>query len=340
MRIHEWDGPLHLEEVADPRPGDDEVLIQVEACSIGLTVLNSIRGDLGNKPEDLPRIPGHELVGRIVEVGANVAPDRVGERVMAYFYLFCGGCRSCLAGDEALCEALAGYVGVHQDGGYGEVCVLPSRNAVPLREHFDAALATAIPDAVATPLHVARRAGIGPGDRVAVIAAAGGVGVHMVQVAAVFGAEVAGLEAADEKLSYLEREFGILAVDSSSFASVELPPDWGGKANVIIDLLGTPASLEWSSRHLATRGRLVLLTTFRDVAVPVSPRDLVFAESSVLGSRYASRRELEEAADLVTSGRVRAIVTRRVPIQEVNDVHDALRQGEVLGRGAVVWNRS
>jgi D-arabinose 1-dehydrogenase-like Zn-dependent alcohol dehydrogenase len=340
QRIHEWNGPITLEEVPDPRPRDGEVLIDVEACSVGLTVLNSIRGDLGDDQGNLPRIPGHELVGRVVDVGLGVEPLRVGERVMAYFYLFCGRCRRCLDGTEPLCENLAGYVGVHRDGGYGQLCALPDRNAVPLHQELDAALATAIPDAVATPVHVARLAGIEQGERVAVIAAAGGVGVHMVQVACVFGAEVAGLEATDEKLDYLERELGVIAIDSSTFSAAELPPEWAGKADVIVDLLGGPASLEWSARHLAARGRLVLLTTFRNVDFQVSPREFVFGERRVLGSRYASRAELELAAELVASNRVRSIVTRRVPIEEVAQIHEELREGRLLGRGAVVWSQA
>jgi propanol-preferring alcohol dehydrogenase len=340
QRIHEWDGPLALEDVPEPRPGDGEVLIEVEACAVGLTVLNSIRGDLGRDRANLPRIPGHELVGRIVNVGVGVEPVRVGQRVMAHFYLFCGRCRRCLAGTEPLCARLDGYVGVDRDGGYGRLCALPDRNAVSLHEDLDAALASAIPDAVATPVHVARRASIEPGERVAVIAAAGGVGVHMVQVARVFGAEVAGLEAGDGKLHYLERELGVIAVDSSAFSTAELPAEWGGEADVIVDLLGAPASLEWSAQHLAPRGRLVLLTTFREVHFPVSPREFVFKEARVLGSRYASRVELQLAADRVASGRVRPIVTRRVPIEEVEDVHEQIRQGRLVGRGAVVWSQS
>jgi D-arabinose 1-dehydrogenase-like Zn-dependent alcohol dehydrogenase len=112
--IESWDGPLCRGERPDPGPGRGEVLIDVEACGVGLTVLNCIRGDLGSDPGDLPRIPGHELVGRITEVGEGVNPARVGQRVTAYFYLACGSCKRCLAGTESLCEQLAGFVGVHR----------------------------------------------------------------------------------------------------------------------------------------------------------------------------------------------------------------------------------
>src|SRR3954471_7651328 len=132
--IARWGDTPQPIELAEPEPGEGEVLVRVEACGIGLTVLNCIRGDLGHDPAALPRVPGHELVGRIVGVGPGVPDERVGERVCAYFYLFCGRCRRCLAGLESLCENLAGYVGVDRDGGYAEMTVLPARNALRLPE--------------------------------------------------------------------------------------------------------------------------------------------------------------------------------------------------------------
>jgi D-arabinose 1-dehydrogenase-like Zn-dependent alcohol dehydrogenase len=336
--IASWGAVPEPVELPDPQPGEGEVLIQVEACGVGLTVVNCIRGDLGNDPDDLPRVPGHELVGTVVASGRGVPGDRIGRRVAAYFYLFCGACPRCLAGEESLCEALAGFVGVHRDGGYAELAVLPDRNAIPMPHGLDPVLSTTIPDAIATPVHVAGRARIGPGDRVAVVAAGGGVGVHMVQVARVYGAEVAGLDVDPAKLAYLRDELGIPAADSADFGAVLLPPAWGGRADVVIDLLGTPASLTWSLAHLATGGRLVVLTTFPDVDFAVSPRDLVLAQGEIIGSRYASRHEVVQSARLVAEGRVRPVIGARARIDDVHEIHDALHEGRLLGRGALVWS--
>src|SRR5919202_4014792 len=215
--ISAWGGEPELRTLADPAPGEGELLVRVEACGVGLTVLNCINGDLGDDPADLPRVPGHELVGTVVDTGPGVAPARTGERVMAYFYLFCGRCPRCLAGHESRCERLAGFVGVDRDGGYAELVTLPERNAIPLPPQIDPVSATVIPDAVATPVHVARRAGIEPGERVAVIGAGGGVGIHMVQVAAARGADVVGLEAEPRKLAFLRDDIGVGIADSSDF---------------------------------------------------------------------------------------------------------------------------
>src|SRR5438105_2863874 len=264
-RIHQWGGEVRIEEVRDPRPGEDEVLVSVAACGVGLTVLNCIRGDLGDDPDDLPRVPGHELVGTIVQTGPGVDPGRRGELVTAHFYLFCGRCARCLAAQEPTCENLRGWVGVDRDGGYAELVALPERNAVALPAGLDPVLATTVSDAIATPVHVCRRAGVRPGDRLVVVAAGGGVGVHMVQVARVYGAEVVGLDVSAEKLDYLQRELDVPAVHSGDFGAVELPAAWGGRADVVVDLLGTAESLRWGVGHLGSSGRLVTLTTFRDV---------------------------------------------------------------------------
>ena len=200
------------------------MLVRVEACGIGLTVLNCIRGDLANdarhaSPCSRPRNRRTRRSRRRRRHRAS----RLGTRVMAYFYLVCGHCEACTSGQDSLCRNLAGWVGVHRDGGYAAVH-RPARRAtlVPLPLSIPAAQATAIPDAIATPLHVCKtRARIHPGDRVAVIGAGGGVGIHMVEMAALFGAQVAGLEASESKFDVIQR-MGGTPVLSRSFDDIEL----------------------------------------------------------------------------------------------------------------------
>lgn len=337
-RIHQWGGPVRWESFDISPPGPGEVLVRVEACGIGLTVLNCIRGDLANDAATLPRVPGHEIVGRVEALGVGVTAPPVGTRVMAYFYLVCGRCEACTSGQDSLCRNLAGWVGVHRDGGYAAFTVLPAGNAIPVPESIPAAQATAIPDAIATPLHVCKaRAQVRPGDRVAVIGAGGGVGIHMVEMAALFGAQVAGLEASDYKFDVIRR-MGGTPVMSRSFDDISLDDVWGHEhPTVVIDLLGSHASLTWALRSLPLGGRLVALTTFRDVNVQMSPRDLVLREITVLGSRYASKAELRESAELVVTGRIHPVVSQIVLPANVEEVHRALVEGTLIGRGAVDW---
>jgi D-arabinose 1-dehydrogenase-like Zn-dependent alcohol dehydrogenase len=338
-RIHQWGGPLQWESFDVPDPQAGEVRIRVEACGIGLTVLNCIRGDLANDAARLPRVPGHEIVGVVEAVGDGIASPSVGQRVMAYFYLVCGACDACRSGHDSLCRNLAGWVGVHRDGGYAPYTVLPASNTVPLPVEIPAAQATAIPDAIATPLHVCKaRARIHAGDRVVVIGAGGGVGIHMVAMAALFGASVVGLEASETKFEAIQESGGV-ALLSRSFEAIDLKPAWGSDPpTVVIDLLGSRASLEWGVKTLGIGGRLVALTTFRDVDVVISPRDLVLRELTILGSRYASKGELAESAQLVAAGRIHPVVSQVVRPARIEAVHRALQDGSLVGRGAVVWS--
>jgi D-arabinose 1-dehydrogenase-like Zn-dependent alcohol dehydrogenase len=335
-RIHKWGAEPRWEEFARPSAGDNEVIVHVEACGVGLTVLNCINGDLSDDERLLPRVPGHELVGRVVGAGPGEGAALVGRRVAAYFYLVCGECEACMAGRDSNCANLGGWMGVHRDGGYAPFACLPVRNAIPLPEGIDPVAATVVPDALATPVHVCfERARIRPGERVAVVGAGGGVGIHMVQVARLCGAEVFGLDVHAKKLSTIE-ELGIHPIDSSDFDAVT--KTWIGRPpDVVVDLLGTEGSTTWALGALGQRGRLVVLTTFRGVVSSVAPRDLVLGELSVLGSKYASRAEVRTAADLVVRGRIKPIIGLVADAQDVPSIHEQLRSGQLLGRGALRW---
>lgn len=339
-RIHEWGADPVWEEIPDPAPDHDEVLVEVEACGVGLTVLNCINGDLGNDPDLLPLVPGHELAGRVVAAGPGSGSALVGRRVVAYFYLACGSCPACRAGTDPRCAELAGFVGVHRDGGYAPLAVLPARNAIPVPDDLDPVAATVVPDAVATPVHVAGRADIGPDDRVAVFGAGGGVGIHMVQVARRRGAEVAGFDVVGDKLAELQR-LGAVPVDSSDFSSIDPGAVFaGGPPTVVVDLLGTAAAWNWTIDGLAMGGRVVALTTFRDRPNEIESRSLVFRELSVLGSRYSNRAEVAEAAGLVASGAVEAIIGATGGPDRVLEIHEMLREGALIGRGALDWRQA
>ncbi len=334
--LREHGDVLLVQELPTPVPGEDEVLVRVEACGVGLTVLNYMTGQSRVHAEKLPRVPGHEFVGTVVDHGRGRKVAVIGQRVMAYFYLSCGGCDFCRLSHEPLCRHLRGQVGVATDGGFAEYAVLPTFNALAVPEGIDPVLATAIPDAVATPVHVCRRARVGPQDTVLVVGAAGGVGIHMVQVARVFGAQVVGVDRGAEKLAAL-RSMGFQVVDASEEGwAARAREVAGGEITVAVDLVGSRRTLETCVEVLAPRGRLVVLTTFRDVTFSASPARLVAGEVEILGSRYASRWEVQEAARLVHQGRVQPVVSEVRSLEGVGELTNRLREGTLLGRGAVV----
>jgi propanol-preferring alcohol dehydrogenase len=138
------DDPLPLEPAVVPRPsiGEDDVLIRVSTCGVCRTDLDIAEGRVA--ASRYPVVPGHQVVGEIVAVGARVTDRRVGGRVgLAWIRWACGECRWCLAGEENLCPRFQSN-GCDADGGYAEFASAPAAFTMPIPETLD--------DATAAPL--------------------------------------------------------------------------------------------------------------------------------------------------------------------------------------------
>ena len=129
------ESPLVLREVAEPLPATGEVRIRVSACAVCRTDIHIVEGDL--PLHRTPVIPGHQVVGRIDQVGASVTRFQVGQRIgIAWLRHVDGTCGFCLRGRENLCSA-SRYTGYDADGGYAEFAVAPEDFAYELPEGFD-----------------------------------------------------------------------------------------------------------------------------------------------------------------------------------------------------------
>ena len=127
--------PLRLVELPDPVPGAGEVLVQVQVCGVCRTDLHLTEGDLD--PRRPRTVPGHEIVGRVVDQGPGTSRFAVGERIgVAWLRHTCGACRACRAGRENLCRA-SRFTGWDADGGFAELAVAPEAYAYRLPEHWD-----------------------------------------------------------------------------------------------------------------------------------------------------------------------------------------------------------
>ena len=132
--LQETDTPLDLADLPAPAPGRAELLVKVSACGVCHTELDEIEGR--TPPPRLPVILGHQVVGRVVELGAQVTAFRVGDRVgIAWIYSACGECDFCLAGNENLCPDFRA-TGRDVDGGYAEYMTVPERFAYPIPASF------------------------------------------------------------------------------------------------------------------------------------------------------------------------------------------------------------
>ena len=334
IRYHGPLKPLRLEDVPVPEPRAGEVLVRVLAAGLCHTDLHFTSGllDLGVAPLTL----GHEIVGRIERAGPGVPPERIGERVVVYYYEGCGKCLRCLAGEENLCEALRGEHGFVTDGGFAEWVRAPARNAVPLPAHVSDAAAAPIGCAVTTAIHAATLGRVGLGDWVVVLGA-GAVGYGLVQVARLRGARVIAVGRSEPKLERARA----LGADATVRAGAEDVPArlralTGGRgADVVFELVATRETMGWSLAALGKRGRLVFVGYSED-DLRLHPIQLVVGEQVVTASVGCTLAELRQAVDLVAEGRVQTVVDRTLPLERFQEGVDALAAGALVGRAVLV----
>ncbi len=330
LRYHGPKKPLRIEDVPRPKPGPGDVVIQVTAAGVCHTELHFLAGllDLGVAPVTL----GHEIVGRIDGLGEGVSPDRMGERVVAYYYEGCGQCGHCLRGDENLCDALRGEHGFVTDGGFAERVRVPGRSAVPLPDGVGDAEAAPIGCAVTTALHAAGLAGVGLGDW-AVVYGVGAVGFGLVQVARLRGARVIAVGRTPAKLAKA-KELGAehaIEADAEDVAGRIREITGGHGADAVFELVGRRETMAASAAALAKRGRLVFVGYSED-AFHVHPIQLVVGEQVATGSVGSTLAELEQAVALVGAGKVRTVVDRTLPLERFQEALDTLAEGRLVGR--------
>lgn len=330
--LSNFGGAFEIREVPDPVPAAGEVLIEVVACGAGLTLEHIRKGTMGGTP---PFVMGHEFAGRIAVLGEGVANWRIGDRVTATFYLSCGDCDWCAMGHDTLCRNFAGWIGAARDGAFAQRVVVPARNLVRVPEGVELNVAGVVADAIATPYHVASdRLRMRAGQRIAVLGAGGGLGVHMLAVVRAFGGVAIGIERDRAKLRALsEGDHADLLIDSTA-------DDWedkvcaaaDGQLDGYVDTVGSTATLAAGARVLGPRGTLVVLGVTAGGQVSADALQMLLRETAIVGTRYCNRAEIAASLDLVARGRVVPVIGRRFPLDRLNEAFDAIRANDVFGR--------
>lgn len=322
--------PLALLELPLPEPGPDEVLLQVQACGVCHSDLHIIDGDTpafkaGTKAQ---LIPGHEVVGTVVKKGADVSHLAVGQRVgAAWLHWACGQCEQCLEGRENLCRK--GTVsGMTVDGGYAEFMRAKASHAIPVPDALTSAEAAPLFCAGVTSYRAIHQAGVGPGQRVAIVGI-GGLGHLAVQIARALGAEVIALDVADDKLAAAKalgaaHVFNALAPDAAKAVR-----NLGG-AHVVVVTSAARAAYDLAMKCLRPGGTLSV------VGLPPQPLQfgalqLVGGEFRIIGSAVGTRDDLRATLDLAARGLLHCDVHTR-PLSDVNAVLDDMRAGTLAGR--------
>jgi propanol-preferring alcohol dehydrogenase len=316
-------GPLRGADVAVPEPGAGQVLLRVQCCAVCRTDLHVVDGELPDPK--LPLIPGHQIVGTVVQTGERAGSFTLGERVgVPWLGWTDGECRYCLSGRENLCEN-ARFTGYQIDGGYAEYAVADARFCFPIPDGFS--------DLQAAPLLCAGLIGhrslrfTGDAERLGLYGF--GASAHIVaQVAAHEGRRVFAFTSPnDEEAQEFARELGAGWAGSSE----EAPPEELDAA-IIFAPVGAlvPAALK-----SITRGGTVVCAGIHMSDIPSFPYEILWGERSVRSVANLTRRDGREFLALAPEVPVRTEVVP-FPLEEANDALDALRSGHVRGAAVLV----
>ena len=330
--LENYNAPLAIRLVELPSLGPKDVLVQVKACGLCGTDLKIVSGAFPDIP--LPHIPGHEIAGEISKVGDQVAEVHIGQRVAVHFYLTCGSCRYCHGGMDSLCENLRGQLGFNLNGGMAEFVKVPVTNVIPIGNTITFPQAAILADAVATPYNALKvQAGLQEGQLLVVVGA-GGLGLHAVQIAKALGARVIAVDIAQPHLMKAA-ELGadrVLHFDRDNIEEAIRKENQGSLADIVLDLVGKPGTIERGLEWLRPAGKLLLVGYHLSQPFSVSSRQMVSKGLKILGCRASTCRDLAEVISMVEDKKILPVVDSVLPLTEVNEAYDMLKAGKVIGR--------
>jgi propanol-preferring alcohol dehydrogenase len=315
--------PLEYRRCPRPEPGPGQVLVEVSACAVCRTDLHVVDGDL-TEPK-VPIVPGHEIVGRVVESGAGVEAFAVGERVgIPWLGWTCGECRYCRSGQENLCPN-ARFTGYQIDGGYADYTVADARYCFPIHGDYS--------DAEAAPLLCAGLIGYrslrmaGDAERLGIYGF--GAAAHIVaQVARHQGRRLFAFTRPGDKTA--QAFAGRLGAEWTG-GSDEAPPEELDAA-IIFAPVGplVPAAL-----RAIRPGGVVVCGGIHMSDIPAFPYDILWREKRLVSVANLTRGDGEAFLELAPKVPVKTEI-ETFPMDQANEALRRLREGDLTGAAVLV----
>jgi propanol-preferring alcohol dehydrogenase len=326
--VHEFRAPLSVEEVAAEPLEPGQIRVKVEASGLCHTDIHAAHGDWPVKPSP-PFIPGHEGVGKVVELGPGVTEVALGERVaMPWLGYACGTCDHCVSGWETLCLEQEN-MGYSIDGGFGEYATAYARYVVKVPGGIDPLDAAPLTCAGVTTYKAVKVAGTRSSDLVAVFGV-GGLGHLAIQYAAIAGGRVIAVDLIDEKLELARKLGAEFTINATKQDPVEAIQALGG-ADQAIALAVSPKSFEQAYGTLRRGGKLVFVALPADNNVTLPIFETVLNGITIQGSIVGTRTDLREVFELHAAGKTHVIREAR-SLETVNESIADVEAGRVAAR--------
>lgn len=319
-------------ELPDPRPGVNEVLVDLKAA--GLNHLDIwVRNGLPGVKLGLPRVPGSDGAGVVSAVGPGVTNVKPGDRVILSPGMGCGSCRHCTGNWDSLCDQYH-LLGLQVDGTYRERIAVAARRVIRVSDKLSFAEWAASPLVFLTAWHMLHtHGGLKSSDRVLVHAAGSGIGQAAIQLARLAGAEVLTTVGSAEKaakaaklgaqtvLNYRERPFGQAVLDATDGRGVDL----------LFEHIG-PETWTENLKCLAKGGRMVTCGATSGPQVQMDLRFLYMRQFTLKGSYMGSHAELLTVLGLLDAGRLKPVIDSVHPLARAKDAQVRMESRKNFGK--------
>jgi D-arabinose 1-dehydrogenase-like Zn-dependent alcohol dehydrogenase len=321
VQVSSANGPFELVEREIPVPPPRHVRVKVQACGVchsdSFTKIGAFPGIV------YPRVPGHEIVGIIDAIGADVPGWQPGRRVgVGWHGGHCGYCPSCRRGDFITCSN--GQIpGISYDGGYAEYMIAPFEALASVPDELAAAEAAPLLCAGITTFNALRKSGLGPGD-VAAVLGIGGLGHLGLQFAAKMGCRTVAIARGRDK-EPLARQLGAHHYIDSNTQNVAAELGKFGGARVILATVTSPKAMSAVIGGLAVDGKLVVVGASSD-PIEVSPLMLIGERRSIQGWPSGTSIDSEDTLAFSAMANIRPMI-ETMPLEHAPEAYERMMTG-------------
>lgn len=321
-------GPFTITEREVPVPGPGHVRVRVEACGVCHSDAFFVTGGLPGVT--FPLVPGHEIAGRIEEVGESVYEGwRAGDRVgVGWFGGSCGHCTPCRRGDFIVCENLK-VPGWSYDGGFAETVIVPQDALARIPDGLSAAEAAPLGCAGVTVYNSMRRSSASAGDLVAVLGI-GGLGHLGVQYAVAMGFETVAIARGADKADLAKQLGAHHYVDSTAGTSVAEALQALGGARAVLATAANSQAISAVVDGLLPRGELIAVGA-DTASLDIAPTQLVIPGRVVQGHPSGTSQDVEDTYAFSVRSGVRPMV-ETVPLDAAGDAYRRMMSGDARFR--------
>ena len=319
------DRTVEIGECRVQSPSAGQVRIEVAYCGVCGTDIHIYLGHQDRRI-DMPQVIGHEMSGRIAEVGADVEGWAVGDPVVVRPLEACGACPACNAGNGHICQNL-NFIGIDSPGAFQGSWTVPAHTLHRLPDDMSLTLG-ALVEPLAVACHDVRLGEVAPGERVVVIGG-GPIGLLNALVAQHAGAEVRVAEVNAYRLK-AAHALGLETVHPLEEDLVAHVEAWtgGGGADAVFEVSGSQAGAEVMTKLAKVRGRIVVVAIFAD-APKVDLFQFFWRELKMCGVRVYEPEDYDRAIELAASGALplNELITEHLPLDALPDAFARLAAG-------------